>query len=174
MLLQRVLLDGKDGLSEMLILLYGFEHDSNCNKNNITWSIANPTLEQLESLTIPLADIRRYMDAISRLGKLEHVRFNLDESFKSLYKATDSPRDVVSNHAIKSMQTMVPFIKEHQRLFKGQLKTVSVCDKLTWYLTSALCPKEILWQVAQASLSDQPAPVGWPCPLDGPEPCCNS
>ncbi|KAF9902301.1 hypothetical protein EC991_005041 [Linnemannia zychae] len=265
MLLQRVLLDGRGDLSEMLMLLYGFEkddisHSSNDNNDNysnstnydthnattnnsdnarsalartkspvdylayirhlnldiehlghqhgfirplssphkedalkahfaayndifmswslirercegaiiyweVTWSIANLILEQLESLTIPLADIKRYMDAINRLGQLETVRFNLDESFKPYYRSIIDQNNGVSNHAIKSMQTMVLFIKEHQRLFKGQLKSVSVCDELKWHLTSALCPKEILWQVAQASPPlHRPrhlAPVNW-------------
>ncbi|KAF9901392.1 hypothetical protein EC991_006212 [Linnemannia zychae] len=126
----------------------------------VTWLIANPVLEQLESLTIPLADIKRYMDAVSRLGRMEHLRFNLDESFKEKHRATDA-----SDRAIKSMQTMVPFIKEHQRLFNGQLKSVSVCDDLKWHKTSALCPREILWQVAQASPSlrclRHLSPVNW-------------
>ncbi|KAF9901395.1 hypothetical protein EC991_006215 [Linnemannia zychae] len=254
MLLRWMFLHGKDGLSEMLMLFFGFDHDAVCNRNSnnnntsvgtcntantkinhkndnnsaverpkspfdylahirhlnldimrvdpspqrvdsleahftayddifmsqpkirriyegniiyweATWSIANPILQQLESLTIPLADIKRYMDAISRLGKLEHVRFNLDETFRDLYKAADDPRYVASNHAIKSTQAIVPFIKKHQRLFNGQLKSVSVCDVGRWHMTSALCPREILWQVAQASPPlHRPrhlAPVNW-------------
>ncbi|KAF9902302.1 hypothetical protein EC991_005042 [Linnemannia zychae] len=92
----------------------------------VTWSIANPILEQLESLTIPLADIKRYMDAINRLGQLETVRFNLDDSLRPQYKAANGPHYVASDHMIKSMQTMVPFIKEHQSLFKDKLKSVSL------------------------------------------------
>ncbi|KAF9902312.1 hypothetical protein EC991_005052 [Linnemannia zychae] len=116
-----------------------------------TWSISNPILEQLESLTIPLADIMRYMGVVSRLGRLEHVRFNLDNCFREQYSTTDGHHYVVSDHVIKSMETMVPFLKEHQRLFKGQLKLVSVCDVGSWRMTSTLCPKEILWQVGRAS-----------------------
>ncbi|KAF9307812.1 hypothetical protein BG003_000169 [Podila horticola] len=47
----------------------------------LCWAIARPVLEQLESLTIPVIDMRRYLDAVHRLGRLRQVRFNLDKSF---------------------------------------------------------------------------------------------
>ncbi|KAF9100089.1 hypothetical protein BGX23_006053 [Mortierella sp. AD031] len=45
----------------------------------IIWAIAEPILEQLRSLTIPVSDIKRYLSAIGRLKSLERVQFCLDE-----------------------------------------------------------------------------------------------
>ncbi|KAG0372748.1 hypothetical protein BGX24_012635 [Mortierella sp. AD032] len=116
----------------------------------VCWSLASPILEQLESLTIPLADIKRYMDVIDRLERLEHVRFNLDGSFAQRYQDTDG-HYATYDHAIRSAQSMVPFIMEHNRLFKGRLQFVSVCDTGKWFKMSTMCPKRILWQVSRAA-----------------------
>ncbi|KAG0269032.1 hypothetical protein BGZ95_002221 [Linnemannia exigua] len=116
----------------------------------VCWSLASPILEQLESLTIPLADIQRYMGVLDRLERLEHVRFNLDGLFAQRYKAKDG-HYAIFNHAIRSAQAMVPFIKEHNRLFEGRLQFVSVCDTGKWWEVSAMCSEEILWEVYRAS-----------------------
>ncbi|KAK3804865.1 MAG: hypothetical protein J3R72DRAFT_499964 [Linnemannia gamsii] len=50
-------------------------------RREVTWAIARPILEQLRSLVIPVADIRRYLGVIDRLGNLEQVQFLLDEVF---------------------------------------------------------------------------------------------
>ncbi|KAK3826434.1 MAG: hypothetical protein J3R72DRAFT_14492 [Linnemannia gamsii] len=43
-----------------------------------TWCLTGPILEQLESLTFPLSDIRRHIQVIGRLGRLERVHSVLD------------------------------------------------------------------------------------------------
>ncbi|KAF9087023.1 hypothetical protein BGX23_008407, partial [Mortierella sp. AD031] len=46
-----------------------------------TWALSNPILEQLQSLTIPISLIDKYLGAVDRLGRLESVRFMMDELF---------------------------------------------------------------------------------------------
>ncbi|KAF9181399.1 hypothetical protein BGZ50_005527 [Haplosporangium sp. Z 11] len=89
----------------------------------VCWSIASPILEQLESLTIPLVDVWRYLDSVRRLGQLECVRFNLDKTFSRNFN-----NRIVRERADGAIQAMVLFVKEHRRLFKDRLKIVHVND----------------------------------------------
>lgn len=86
----------------------------------LIWTLATPILEQLESLSIPLSDISRYRHAIDRLPRLEHVRFILDVIYDN------TPADGPTNHISEdnAMQTIVQFVEEHTRVFRGRLKSV--------------------------------------------------
>ncbi|KAG0250736.1 hypothetical protein BGZ95_007109, partial [Linnemannia exigua] len=47
----------------------------------LNWAFANPVLEQLETLSIPLSDIHRYHQVVDRLPRLELIYFLLDEVY---------------------------------------------------------------------------------------------
>ena len=108
----------------------------------VCWSITNPILEQLKSLTIPLVDVWRYLDSVRRLGQLECVRFNLDQSF-----SRDFNNNTVRDRADRATQAMVLFVKEHKRLFKDRLKIVHVNDVGMWGCGSYQCPPEIQLEI---------------------------
>ncbi|KAG9069530.1 hypothetical protein KI688_010433 [Linnemannia hyalina] len=55
----------------------------------VTRIIASPILEQLQTLTIPVSDIKRYIGVIDQLLELENVLFILDELF--VYDPSDIP-----------------------------------------------------------------------------------
>ncbi|KAF9092520.1 hypothetical protein BGX29_010420, partial [Mortierella sp. GBA35] len=60
----------------------------------VNWALASPILDQLQSLTIPVSDIKRYLDVVDRLKDLEHVHFCLDEmlDYSSPFVFNDSAR----------------------------------------------------------------------------------
>ncbi|KAK3809853.1 MAG: hypothetical protein J3R72DRAFT_499074 [Linnemannia gamsii] len=91
-----------------------------------TWALANPILEQIRSLTIPISAIDRYLNVVVRLERLESVRFLLDEFFdyKSTYIWTGALEELmfpIDDRKNKAMGTMIRFVIEHGRLFPGQL-----------------------------------------------------
>ncbi|KAF9129048.1 hypothetical protein BGW39_004525 [Mortierella sp. 14UC] len=64
------------------------------------WALAIPVLEQLETLSILLSDIRRYFKVIDRLSKLEQIDFVMDEVYEDSTEAdmlstTSGSRNVV-------------------------------------------------------------------------------
>ncbi|KAF9911500.1 hypothetical protein EC991_003302 [Linnemannia zychae] len=121
-------------------------------RREVTWIIARPILEQLRSLAIPVSDITRYFGAIDRLGHLEHVRFLLDELFDygDEYEADMSDEFVVTTQRRKaeSMAAICEFVKEHTRLFKGQLKEVTCTNGLESNFLEQRCSEETLVEIA--------------------------
>lgn len=114
------------------------------------WSLANPILEQLQSLTIPVFDLDRYSAAISRLGNLEHLEFALDDIVdysEEAYYGGDmvmSPQFESEAHARKDrrLRAMVQFVRDHAQLFPGRLKTVICSDAEMWPDLNQTCPVE--------------------------------
>ncbi|KAH7042858.1 hypothetical protein BKA57DRAFT_470622 [Linnemannia elongata] len=117
----------------------------------VCWSVANSISEQLESLTIPLIDARRYLDNIHRFGKLTRVRFNVDYTFQYLFNSNGTHFQLIGDHINNAVQAMIAFVKEHRQMFKDRLKVVSIRDVGKWQSNSRLCPKNIQMEVARAA-----------------------
>ncbi|KAG0200846.1 hypothetical protein BGX33_010740 [Mortierella sp. NVP41] len=123
------------------------------------WALACPILEQLRSLTIPVTDIKRYLDDVDRLKDLEHVQFCLDEVFE--YRTENVGNDPATAELMEAtklrkdeaMQDLVRFVKEHARLFRGRLKTAVCPDSNMWPYAEQFCPEEIQLQFLQALLA---------------------
>ncbi|KAG0250494.1 hypothetical protein BGZ95_007185, partial [Linnemannia exigua] len=113
-----------------------------------TWSLAGPILEQLESSTFPLSDIRRYLQVIDRLGRLERVHFLLDWNLTCLccggsYQYVEKIRKQCEDQA---MGQLIQFVRDHGRLFPGRLMHVNA--SLSHYLSySQDIPKETLREI---------------------------
>ncbi|KAF9922425.1 hypothetical protein FBU30_007447, partial [Linnemannia zychae] len=123
-----------------------------------SWHLAEPILEQLQSLTIPLSTIGRYFEtsSIPRLGRLENVHFTMDiVSQKIIYSYGDNEDKEVANMVYQReydpiFLPMVQFVDEHARMFPGVLKLVNVEHGNLWtgisnYLRN--CPEWILIDV---------------------------
>lgn len=95
----------------------------------VIWSLASPILDQLESLTIPLSEIDRYLQVVNRLGRLECVALTIDEVYESGNMEMD---DLTGPCKDKAMRTLVQFVEHHVRLFPGRLRTVNIYDSLMW------------------------------------------
>ncbi|KAG0282049.1 hypothetical protein BGZ96_000885 [Linnemannia gamsii] len=91
------------------------------------WSLAFPILDQLESLTIPLSDIDRYVEAIDRLGRLERIDVCIDEVYEDGNRLVDEPTRQCKE---KAMGTLLHFVENHGRLFVGRLRAVNIGDRL--------------------------------------------
>ncbi|KAF9909875.1 hypothetical protein EC991_007865 [Linnemannia zychae] len=93
-------------------------------RREVTWAIAQPILEQLQSLVIPVSDLDRYADAVDRLSSLEHIRFYADDIHRLRHFPTDEFAIQSQVRMKQDVSTMLEFIKEHIRLFQGRLKSV--------------------------------------------------
>ncbi|KAG0377819.1 hypothetical protein BGX24_005372 [Mortierella sp. AD032] len=90
------------------------------------WVLANPILEQLQSIHIPIYDVERYLGVIGRLSRMESVRFVMWELFdypKSVGMTSSANiAQAATTYKQQLLRTMVNFVKEHARLFPGQLR----------------------------------------------------
>ncbi|KAH7038717.1 hypothetical protein BKA57DRAFT_474035 [Linnemannia elongata] len=120
-----------------------------------TWTLGEPIFEQLQSLTIPISMIEQYLGVVSRLERLERIRFLLDALFdyKSSYVWSAAleelmfPIDDLKNQA---MHSAMQFVKEHAQLFPGQLAGgVSFVDGEFWVDAPQGCPRDIQLEVAR-------------------------
>ncbi|KAG0210516.1 hypothetical protein BGX33_004833 [Mortierella sp. NVP41] len=77
-----------DGLSPAFVKYIGAEQDEHYLHQYLQlilyresiWSVASPILEKLQSLTIPISDLQRYLDVVDRLERLESVCFRFSNS----------------------------------------------------------------------------------------------
>ncbi|KAK3845509.1 MAG: hypothetical protein J3R72DRAFT_435954 [Linnemannia gamsii] len=115
-----------------------------------TWTLANPILEQLQTLSIPASDITRYIGVVNRLGQLEHVRFVMVEIFdydpeeisgapEKLLAETRARKDIV-------MASLVRFVELHTQLFKGKLKTATCPSNNSLSWARQKCPEDVQLQ----------------------------
>ncbi|KAK3842420.1 MAG: hypothetical protein J3R72DRAFT_443003 [Linnemannia gamsii] len=107
-----------------------------------TWSLAGPILEQLESLTLPLSDIRRYLQVIDRLGRLKRVHILLDWNLScGCCGGTRKQR----KDQDQAMQQLIQFVQDHGRLFPGRLMHVNASLSHLWYHQDI--PKDTLREI---------------------------
>ncbi|KAF9909876.1 hypothetical protein EC991_007866 [Linnemannia zychae] len=111
-------------------------------RREVTWAIAQPILEQLQSLMIPVSDLDRYADAVERLSSLEHIRFYADDIHRLHRFSTDEFARQSQVRMKQVMSTMLEFIKEHVRLFHGRLKSVQFYSKSNPRLMETRFPLE--------------------------------
>ncbi|KAF9138501.1 hypothetical protein BG015_002353 [Linnemannia schmuckeri] len=95
----------------------------------VVWSLAFRILDQLESLTIPLSDIDRYLQVVDRLSRLDRVNVSVDEVYESGDLEMDESTQLCKD---KAMQTLLQFIEDHVWHFPGRLQTVNINDSPMW------------------------------------------
>lgn len=119
----------------------------------ITWILANPILEQLQTLVIPVSDINRYLGVLDRLGRLECVRFLLDEFYDchpaEAPRATEEWSAKAQERKNKSMGSLVRFVESHTQLFKGQLKIATCYASFIWMWGIQTCPADVQFNFLQ-------------------------
>ncbi|KAF9154558.1 hypothetical protein BG015_000634 [Linnemannia schmuckeri] len=122
-------------------------------RREVTWTIAMPIMEQLQSLVIPVSDIRRYHNAIDRLSNLEQIRCSLDEpcDYSEEYNSDLTAKFVNTTQQRKSeaLAAMVAFVKKHTQLFPARLQFVTCTNGVVYNFEEQECPKEILSEIAQ-------------------------
>ncbi|KAF9902311.1 hypothetical protein EC991_005051 [Linnemannia zychae] len=96
------------------------------------WSLAEPILEQLETLTIVLSDLDRYHKSVSRLAKLEHLYVTFDMVF-DCECCTDTPEaEPRRQRHEETLGLLVQFVKDLIKHFPGQLKSFNGYDSGYW------------------------------------------
>ncbi|KAF9147347.1 hypothetical protein BG015_011036, partial [Linnemannia schmuckeri] len=123
----------------------------------LSWTLAYPLFKQLQSLTIPVSDIKRYLEIIDQLCNLEQVWFHLDVIFEYYVGdiGLDDPEDqeiwkVAGARKEEIKQDMIQFVGSHAELFHGRLKSVLCPDAEAWPSMRQSCPAETLAQLVQA------------------------
>jgi hypothetical protein len=123
----------------------------------VNWALASPILEQLQSLTIPVSDIRRYLGIIDRLGDLEQVWFHLDVIFEYYTGDIDlddpESQDIWTATRVRKeeiTQDMIQFVRTHAQHFPGRLKSVICPEAGAWPSMRQTCPAETLVQLVEA------------------------
>lgn len=99
----------------------------------LTWSLCNTILEQLQGIVIPLTDIDRYLSLVPRLSSLQSVTFFLDGTagwFEGEYDdLSNEQQEMVRQRKTKRMHDLdaaVEFVKTHTATFRGTLRTASI------------------------------------------------
>ncbi|KAF9142858.1 hypothetical protein BG015_000649 [Linnemannia schmuckeri] len=119
----------------------------------VTWMLANPILEQLQTLAIPVSDVTRYLSVLDRLGRLECVRFVLDEIYdchpEEATGATEEWSSKTREHKNKSMGFLVRFVENHTQLFKGQLRVATCHPSSVWLWSRQACPADVQFKFLQ-------------------------
>ncbi|KAF9546212.1 hypothetical protein EC957_009951 [Mortierella hygrophila] len=119
----------------------------------LTWTLANPILEQLQTLVIPVSDINRYLGVLDRLGRLECVRFLVDEIYscgpEGVVRVTEEWSAKAQERENKSMGSLVRFVESHTQLFKGQLKIATCHSSSIWIWGTQTCPDDAQIKVFQ-------------------------
>ncbi|KAH7038647.1 hypothetical protein BKA57DRAFT_473822 [Linnemannia elongata] len=114
----------------------------------VTWLFANNVLEQLQSLTIPLSDIKRYINIVCRMGSLEHIRYLLDEAWTHPVIKNSDGTEVTDARKEEVLSLAVQLVKDHARLFPRRLRKVSSCnwDKQIGFLRQSI-PKDVQLEI---------------------------
>ncbi|KAF9119889.1 hypothetical protein BGW39_011845 [Mortierella sp. 14UC] len=95
----------------------------------VTWMLADPILEQLQSLTFPVSDIKRYLAIVSRMESLEQIRFLLDEVWT--HPVITNSDSAAETQARKDdvLSMTIQLIQKHTGMFPRRLKMVSSCSR---------------------------------------------
>ncbi|KAF9142523.1 hypothetical protein BG015_000792 [Linnemannia schmuckeri] len=128
------------------------------HSREVNWILMSPILKQLQTLTVPVLDTRRYISVIDRLRDLENVLFVLDELFvygpanspsNNGYSQTDVEEILRTTKAREeaTMQDLFLFVKEHNRRFNNQLRTVECPESYMWTGIIQMCPETVQFEL---------------------------
>ncbi|KAG0309197.1 hypothetical protein BGZ97_013135 [Linnemannia gamsii] len=94
-----------------------------------TWLLAEPIMEQLQSLTIPLSDIKRYISIVCRMESLEHIRYLMDELWTHPVIRNSNTAAETDARKEEVLSIAVQMVKDHVRLFPRRLRMFSSCNR---------------------------------------------
>ncbi|KAF9136036.1 hypothetical protein BGW39_007999 [Mortierella sp. 14UC] len=117
-----------------------------------SWVMAEPILEQLQSLSLPLSIIARNLglsSTIQRLQRLENFHFITDKVVQDYRRVSDEDTDESARARVEDLlyRPVLRFVKEHTRLFPGVMKTASSGHADFWaglHTFQEYCPERIL------------------------------
>ncbi|KAK3815816.1 MAG: hypothetical protein J3R72DRAFT_503563 [Linnemannia gamsii] len=112
------------------------------------WSLAEPIFEQLEHLTFPLSDLRRYYNNIGRLNKLKVLVVRCDLEFNCNCCSRTPEADHRRQRKEETLRLLVQFVKDHIKFFPGQLRAVYLLHTDYWQV-SQFCPKNVMHEIFQ-------------------------
>lgn len=120
------------------------EYYPNVLYREVIWSLAEPILEQLELLSFPLSDIRRYLLIVDRLVRLASVHVYLDMVFDcECCDESSIPQEPRRLRKKGVFHDLVQFVEAHARIFPGRLETVTTSDAGFWEEDYQSCPEEV-------------------------------
>ncbi|GJJ74743.1 hypothetical protein EMPS_07101 [Entomortierella parvispora] len=102
-------------------------------RRDLSWTLSLPVLEQIQELSLPLSDLDRYLEIVSRFQSLTTVTFIKDEllellesTFPSISRSNAELEELEKCKQKQHQQyrTMIAFVQSHGRLFPNQLQNV--------------------------------------------------
>ncbi|KAI8601235.1 hypothetical protein EDD21DRAFT_375033 [Dissophora ornata] len=110
-------------------------------RRDVTWALCSPILATVRSLVIPLSDIQRYREVVSRLESLSRVVFQMENLRQMLPNGSES---LETNHAQKAerFDSMLRFVEEHIRIFGNQLQAADCPDDTSKWI-HVRCPEDV-------------------------------
>ena len=107
------------------------------------WALASPIFEQLESLTIPLSEVHRYVEVVDRLENLERIHVLVDlvfECYSCGYGHHGSREKPCKAEAMKDVEKLVKSLT--QRFPRGRLKDVTSSQPRPEYVGAQYVPAD--------------------------------
>ncbi|KAK3824051.1 MAG: hypothetical protein J3R72DRAFT_458496 [Linnemannia gamsii] len=90
------------------------------------WALSQPIFDQLESITIPLSDIKRYQDVVGHLGNVQRIHVFIDLVFECFFNCGfGQPHQSNRPARLQATEQLVQLVREHTQLFPGRLKDVT-------------------------------------------------
>lgn len=107
------------------------------------WALATPIFGQLESLTIPLSDVRRYVEVVDRLESLERIHVLVDLVFECYRCGYGQHGSTVKPCKVEAMKDVEQLVKSHtQRFPGGRLKDVTSSQPRPEYVGAQYVPAD--------------------------------
>ncbi|KAF9136045.1 hypothetical protein BGW39_008008 [Mortierella sp. 14UC] len=120
----------------------------------LTWALCFPFFEQIQSLTIPLSDLRRFHQEIHRLQSLQRIYFKMDQkldfsAFVTGQLRQDNPALLAKHRELKAdlMEDMVEFVRDHTQRFPHVLLEADCPQENTWMGAHQIAPRAYIEQL---------------------------
>ncbi|KAG0276879.1 hypothetical protein BGZ95_006901 [Linnemannia exigua] len=89
------------------------------------WALSQPIFDRLESMTIPLSDIKRYQGVVERLSKVQRIHVLIDMVFDCFNCGYGQALQSERRSKLQATGQLLLLVKEHIQLFPGRLKDVT-------------------------------------------------
>ncbi|KAG0040880.1 hypothetical protein BGZ83_002418, partial [Gryganskiella cystojenkinii] len=127
---------------------------SNTLRRDLTWALGSPIFARLQSLTIPLSDMDRYLRSVHRFKSLISVTFKIDEDDTAAITAGSDPHydtelEKCKHRKQQQFVAMITFVERHLTLFPNQLQEANCPGDVDdnkenkTYPKTQKCPQEV-------------------------------
>ncbi|KAF9343918.1 hypothetical protein BGX34_006223, partial [Mortierella sp. NVP85] len=105
--------------------------------HQLTWTLCQDHSESIDSLTIPLKDIQRYINHVHRFTSLSSVKFSIEEPGCLHWNryTSDPTHGIVETERDRLFKGMVEFVRQHTSIHKNVLRNFEIPPSTELYRT---------------------------------------